>query len=111
MSVKYDGGNVFDAAMRGLMAVPGVTPEMIHETARPLIRSLLDLHWDNADGTVGMYDDNPAIVEAFRENGILLFCGAEHPDDGEPCEGIQRGHTVPHRDHLGRTWADGESVE
>lgn len=111
MGVKYGGGDIFDAAMRGLMAVPGVTPEMIYETARPLIKSLLDLGWDNADGTVGLYDDNPAIVAAFQDNGILLFCGAEHPDDGESCEGVQRGHKVPHRDYLGRTWTSEESAE
>jgi hypothetical protein len=110
MGVKYNGGDVFDAAIQGLMAVPGVTDEMVYETARPLIRSLLDLYWDNADGTVGMYDDKPAIVAAFKDNGIMLFCGGEHPDDGESCEGLERGHAEPHRDHLGRIWTDEESV-
>lgn len=110
MGVKYEGGDLFGDVMKGLTDVPGVTPEMVYETARPLIASLLKLGWDNAEGTVGMYDDKPYVVAAFRDNGVLLFCGSEHPDDGEPCEGLERGHEAPHKDYLGRTWVEEENL-
>ncbi len=112
MGVKYDGGDIFDAAMNGLMGCPGVTPEMVRRTAEPLIRELLAFGWNNAESTVGEYDENAEIVAAFKANRVLLSCDAEHPDDGEPCEGdgMERGHDGPHRDHLGRAWSDEESV-
>lgn len=111
MGVKYEGGELFDAAIRGLLAVPGVTPEMVYETARPLIAGLLEFHWDNAESTVSMYDDNPAVVEAFKDNGVLLFCGAQHHDDGESCEEPERGHKGPHKDCLGRAWVTEEKEQ
>jgi hypothetical protein len=121
MGVKYEGGDIFDAALNGLMSCPGVTPEMIRKTAEPLIRELLAFGWNNPEGTLGMHAEDPdesdevnaAIVAAFRANSILLFCGAEHPDDGEPCEGdgMERGHLGQHKDHLGRAWTEEESVK
>lgn len=106
MGVKYEGGEIFEAVMKGLMDVPDVTWEMVFETAKPLIKGLLEFGWDNAESTLGIYDEDPAIVAAFKENGVLLSCGSENPDDGEPCDGLERGHGGSHRDCLGRTWAD-----
>lgn len=110
MGVKYEGGDIFEETMRALMNGPEATPEVIERTAEPLIRELLRFGWDNADGTLGLYQDNPAIVAAFKANGVLLFCEGEHPDDGEPCDGLGRGHEGPHQDCLKRTWSDEEKV-
>jgi hypothetical protein len=112
VGVKYNAGSdVFEPVIDELLPHRGVIGEIgLQKIASKLVHGLLELGWDNADGTLGLYDDSPAIVAAFKENGVLLFCGAEHPDDGESCEGAERGHTEPHRDHLGRTWTDQESV-
>jgi hypothetical protein len=104
MGVKYEGGDLFNTAINGLTAVPGVTSEMVYETARPLIEGLLRLGWDNAGSTVGEHEGNPAVVAAFKDNGVPLFCDTGHPDNGESCEVPDRGHERPHRDFLGRTW-------
>lgn len=101
--MKQGASDVFNAAMQGLLATPGVTQEMVYETARPLIQNLLKLRWD-AYGTAVMYDDNPAIVRAFKDNGVLLPCEAEHPGDGGLCKDPERGHDGPHEDYWGNTW-------
>lgn len=105
MGVKYEGGDVFDAVMKPLLADAWVRSDTVQAVASGLVKSLLDLHWDNADATLGEYDENDAIVAAFKEHGILLPCQAEHPDDGESCEEPGRDHSTPHRDYLGRTWS------
>lgn len=112
MGIKYEAGtDVFEPVMAVLLPLKEqVGEEAVQRIASRLIAGLLGLGWGNADGTVGMYDEEPAIVAAFQEHGVLLFCGAEHPDDDEPCDGLARGHEEPHRDHLGRTWADEEGL-
>ncbi len=111
MGVKYDGGDIFDAAMNGLTSCPGVTPEMIRRTAEPLIKELLAFHWDNAEGTLGEYTDNPEIVAAFRANGILVKCDGEHPVNPWQCE-EEQGHYpgTLHKDYQRNTWSEEENV-
>lgn len=116
MGVKYEGGDVFDATMKGLMAVPGVTPEMVYETARPLIRALLDLSWDNSHSTLGEWEEeSPAVVAAFKDNSIFLTCGVEHATEPWQCE-EEKGHPpgTPHIEGKGytdRTWTEEESAK
>lgn len=113
MGVKYEAGtDVFEPVMDELLPLKEqLGGEVVQRIASKLIGGLLGLGWNNAEGTVGVYDGEPAIVAAFREHGVLLFCGSEHPDDSEPCEDLERGHEGPHRDYLGRTWLDEESVK
>lgn len=112
MGVKHGSGTeVFEPVMTLLLPLKEqIGAETLQKVASALAGGLLELGWDNAEGTVGMYDEEPAIVAAFKEHGILLFCGAEHPDDGEPCEGLGRGHKEPHRDYMGRIWMNQEET-
>lgn len=112
MGIKYEAGtDVFEPVMDELLPLKEqIGEEAVQRIASKLVSGLLGLGWGNAEGTVGVYDEEPAIVAAFKEHGVLLFCGAGHPDDGEPCEEAERGHEAPHKDHLGRTWLDEENV-
>ncbi len=110
MGIKYEAGtDVFEPVMDEILLVKEqIGAEAVQRIASKLIKALTEMGWNNAEGTVGVYDEEPAIVAAFAEHDILLFCGSEHPDDGEPCEGLARGHKEPHKDYLGRTWTEEE---
>lgn len=53
--IKYD---VPDAVITGVLSV--------------LIKALQDNDWDTEDESLHEYKNDPAIVEAFRLNGIVL---------------------------------------
>lgn len=113
MGVRYDAGDLaFEPVMEELLLLKDQLGDgAVQNVASKLIGGLLSLGWGNAEASLGMHDDKPAVVAAFREHGVLLTCMAEHPDDGENCEDVERGHSSPHRDYLGRTWNDPQVVQ
>lgn len=114
MGAMYDSGDlVFEPVMGELLALKGqVDDALLQRVASKLIGGLLDLHWSNADATLGLYDDEPAIVAAFKGHGILLSCLSENAEHGWSCE-EERGHypQTQHKDFQGRTWNDEEAVQ
>jgi len=110
VGAKYESGTaVFEPVMDELLPLKDQIGEAaLQRIASKLIGGLLGFGWGNAEATVGVYDAEPTIVAAFKEHGVLLFCDAQHPDDGESCEEPERGHTAPHKDYLGRTWVNTE---
>lgn len=113
MGVKYGAGDeVFEPVVDELLLHRSVLGEVgLQKIASKLVKGLLELGWGNAEGTLGMYDDNPAIVAAFKENGLLLACWSEHATEAWQCE-AERGHypAAPHKDYQGNTWMDEEQV-
>lgn len=114
MGIKYDvGDKVFDPAMDELLPLKDqIGEEALQRIAAKVVGGLLDLGWGNADASLGMYDDQPAVIAAFREHGILLDCMSEHAEHGGICE-EERGHhpETDHKDHQGWTWSDEEAVQ
>lgn len=114
MGAKHEaGGKVFEPVMDELLPLKGqIGEEALQRIASKLVSGLLDLHWDNADGSLGVYDGEPAVVAAFREHGILLKCMSEHAENPWQCE-EERGHhpATQHKDYWGNTWTDAEAVQ
>lgn len=70
-----------------------------------LIKTLQDGDWDTADESLDEFKTDPAIVAAFRENGVYLTCDAEADDRW--CE-KERGHQGEHCNWNGDTWPQTE---
>jgi hypothetical protein len=97
------GDQVFDPVARELIAA-GAEADMKRRVLSVLIRQLRERGWDTEGESLGLFADDPAIVEAFRENGIVQNCGDEDgPDDSDWCS-QELGHDGNHRDDLGHSW-------
>jgi hypothetical protein len=82
---------VFDPVARA-MKDAGAPAELKTRVLAALISALQYRDWDTEDESLGLFQDDPAIVEAFRRNGVILGCGAEPEGDaGDSCE-LERGH-------------------
>jgi hypothetical protein len=81
----------------------GTTDEQKTEVLSALIRTLLDGDWDTADEVIGEYEDDPAVLEAFRRHGVIIEC--DDASDGlNVCE-RERGHEGKHKDGgSGKEW-------
>jgi len=100
------GGDVFDPVARKMREL-GSTDEQVTEVLAVLIDGLQERGWDTEDESLGEFQDDAAIVEAFRRNRILLRCG-EQP--GGWCE-RERGHPGDeHKDYLGNVVPPGPVV-
>lgn len=114
MGAQYNSGDqVFAPVMEELLLVKDrIGEEVLQKVASKLIRGLLNLGWDNADGWPGIYDSEPAIIAAFNEYGIQVDCMSENAEYGWSCE-EERGHypASDHKDFLGRTWGHDEEVQ
>jgi hypothetical protein len=97
-------GNIFDPVARAMQRT-GATDEQKTEVLSALIKTLHDGDWDTDGESLGEFQDDPAIVEAFRRNGTVLECWDEYegPDGWTACE-EERGHDGDHKDWRGRTW-------
>lgn len=90
-------GEIFDPVAQAMIDL-GATAEMTTKVLSTLIAQLQEGDWDTEDESLGEFQDHPAIVEAFRQNGIVLPC------DEQDCE-LGRGHGGDfHEDYMGDTW-------
>jgi hypothetical protein len=114
VGAKYEAGDlVFEPVMDELLPLKAqIGDAALQRIASKLVGGLLGLHWDNADASLGLYDDEPAVVAAFKEHGVLLDCMSENAEHNGVCE-EERGHypETDHKDYQGRTWSDEEAVQ
>lgn len=89
------GNEVFDPVARKAREL-GLPDEQVTALLSTLIGALQDRDWDTEDESLEEFEDDAAIVEAFRQNGIYVRCNEEDAD-GMPCE-LPIGHD-PGQDH------------
>lgn len=69
-----------------------------------LIRACQGRDWDTAEETLGIYQDIPWVVNAFRDAGVYLSCGAKTDAEGLQGQTVRltcnrsQGHTEDHWD-------------
>lgn len=81
----------------------GVAPEVKTEVLAELIRQMQMGDWDTEGESLDEFQGDPAIVEAFRRNGVILHCGQI---GSVWCE-LERGHSGDvHKDYAGKTWTE-----
>lgn len=114
MGVKYDAGDqVFDPVADELLQVKDqIGEEAVQRILSKLVGGLLSLGRGNADGTLGAHEDEPSVVAAFAEHGVMLACMSENAEHGGVCE-ENRGHypDTDHKDFRGWTWGHKEEVQ
>jgi hypothetical protein len=94
-------GAIFDPVARAMVEL-NAPDEMKTRVLGDLIGALQDGDWDTEDESLCEFQDDPAIVEAFRQHAVILHCGYES-GAGEWCE-LERGHSGDHADYLKRQW-------
>jgi len=95
-------GAIFDPVAKAMVEL-GAPDEMKIRVLGDLIGALQDGDWDTEGESLGKFQDDAAIVEAFRRHGVIRHCSDEN-GDGDWCE-LERGHTGDHADYLGKCWA------
>lgn len=97
-------GYIFDPVASAMQRV-GATDEQKTEVLSVLIKALHDGDWDTDGESLGEFEGDPAIVEAFRRNGVFVTCDDEYdgPDGWSYCE-EERSHEGDHKDWRGRVW-------
>lgn len=68
-----------------------------------VIKTFRDEGWDTADESLDQFRHDPAIVEAFRRNGVVITCDAYDDERHLGCE-LETGHDGYHRCWNGQTW-------
>lgn len=93
-------GAIFDPVAKAMVELKA-PDEMKTRVLSDLIGALQDGDWDTESESLDQFEGDPAIVEAFRQHGVLVHCG----DDGgdERCE-LERGHEGDHKDWQGKSW-------
>jgi hypothetical protein len=100
------GDEVFEPVANKLIELCAPA-EMKRQVCSVLIDALQNRGWDTESESLGNYQDDPAIIAAFRENDILLSCWDLDPADGWTCE-LERGHAGDHEDNDGHVWPQAE---
>jgi len=95
-------GAIFDPVAKAMVEL-GAPDEMKIRVLGDLIGALQDGDWDTEDESLGEFQDDAAIVEAFRRHGVIRHCAGES-GDGDWCE-LERGHAGDHADDRGKCWA------
>jgi hypothetical protein len=98
-------GGYFDAVAKALIE-GGATDEVKTKVCSVLIGVFRDGDWDTEEESLGEFQDDPAIVAAFREHGIVLYCHAEGQvqDVWMSCERERDHSESTHSDMNGREW-------
>ena len=97
-------GGIFVPVANKLVEL-GVFDDIRREVCSVLIATLQEGDWDTESESLGEFADDPAIVQAFRENGVYLInCEAEHPDVKWCWCRLEGGHESDHDDERGHTW-------
>jgi hypothetical protein len=101
------GGYHFGPVAEALIKL-GASDEVKTGVCSALIESLQGGDWDTEGESLGEFQDDPAIVAAFREQGVFLeYCDERRP--GVPwryCRD-EAGHKGAHEDNQG-TWPNKE---
>lgn len=82
-------GDIFDPVAKAMVEL-NAPDEMKIRVLGDLIGALREGDWDTEDESLSQFEDDPAIVEAFRQHNIIVRCDVYH-GDGEWCE-LERGH-------------------
>jgi hypothetical protein len=98
------GSEVFDPVAKALID-GGADDTLKTNVCSVLINQLRERGWDTEEESLGLFEEDDAIVRAFRQNGITLKCHEEHDTETWVCE-EDRGHCDSHRDYAGNTWTD-----
>jgi|GEM_PF-3586470 len=100
-------GEIFDPAAKALVEL-NAPDEMKIRVLGDLIGALQDGDWDTEDESLDEFQNDPAIVEAFRRHDVYIRCDDEHATDDRGdatwCTG-ERGHDGLHADDDGREWS------
>ncbi|MFC8447625.1 hypothetical protein [Kitasatospora sp. NPDC057223] len=91
---------IFDPVAQALID-SGATDELKTRVLADLIRTLKDGDWDTEHESLDQFAGDAAIVEAFRQHGVVIQCDADTDDSS--CE-LETGHAGDHRDWQGKTW-------
>lgn len=97
------GDQVFDPVARELIA-SGATSDVKQRVLSVLIQQLQERGWDTEGESLGLFADDPAIVAAFRERGIVQQCGDEEGPAGSSWCELDLDHEGDHDDQLGHRW-------
>lgn len=98
-------GEHFDVVADALIDC-GAPDDIKIKVCSALIKSLHSGDWDTDGESLGQYADDPAIVQAFRENGVVIECHDEYEPDSEwfSCE-LELEHEGDHHELFsGKTW-------
>jgi hypothetical protein len=97
-------GQIFNPVAQALIDC-GASDEMKTTVLAKLINQLQEGDWDTADESLDEFKHDPAIVAAFRQNRVIIECGAGSGSaDGSLDCVLEAGHTGEHRDFFGTTW-------
>lgn len=79
--------------------------ELKYEICKSLIETLQGGDWDTEGESLGEFQDDEAIVAAFRACGVIVPCAEEAEVAGNwlYCE-EERDHNGVHRDYNGHEW-------
>lgn len=97
-------GAIFDPVAQAMIEL-GAPDEMKIRVLGDLIGALQDGDWDTEGESLDEFQDDSAIVEAFRRHGVYVRCGELGSD--EWCE-LERDHAGDHADYAGRRWPQGK---
>jgi hypothetical protein len=100
------GGAHFNDVADALISA-GASDEIKTKVCSALISSLGYGDWDTQGESLGEYEDDPAIVQAFREHGFFVEnCEAPGPDPKRPWDTCRKeaGHEDDHGNRAGSTW-------
>jgi hypothetical protein len=100
------GDEVFEPVANKLIEL-NAPAELKRQVCSVPIEALQNRGWDTESESLGMYQDDPAIIAAFREHDILLGCWDLGPKDDWTCE-LERSHDGDHDDDDGHTWPQTE---
>jgi hypothetical protein len=99
------GDEVFDPVARKLIE-HGASDDLKRDVCNVLIAALQNRGWDTEGESLSEFEDDEAIVDAFRKHGIVRQCFAEGDVQDVPvqCE-KERDHNGAHCDYNGREWS------
>lgn len=104
----WSGGNeVFDPVAMKMQEL-GLSDDVKTEVLTVLVRGLQMRDWDDEGESLDIFQDDPAIVEAFRRNEVVFKCNERAEVNGFSlwC-GRERGplgHQDGQHEDYGRTW-------
>jgi hypothetical protein len=92
-------GAIFDPVARAMVEL-NAPDEMKIRVLGDLIGALQDGDWDTEGESLREFQDDPAIVEAFRQHDVIVHCNDKN-DGGDWCE-LERAHEGDHADWTGQ---------
>ncbi len=103
-------GGIFDPVAKAMVEAQA-PDEMKTAILSVLIETLRAGDWDTEHESLGEFQDDPAIVEAFRRNGVYENCDTDNPDEKWSWCRLEVGHEGDHSDGPGKTWPRTEPAQ